>query len=119
MAIWQYRLALIPEGALLSKYDVLPLKISMELAEEFGWWSDNQPQSGFEQQIDLILPQMDSWSTSMRMWGHKHRTMLTSFTQMRTRARQNKSLFASILARSRQNWCAEYACWQGIWDAYC
>ena len=72
MAIWQYRLILIPEGVLLSKYDVLPLTIPMELAEECGWWSDNQPPSGFEQRIDLILPQMDSWSTSMRMWGHKH-----------------------------------------------
>ena len=60
MAIWQYRLILIPEKVLLSKYDMLPLAIPMELAEEFGWWSDNQPPSGFEQQIGLILPQMDS-----------------------------------------------------------
>jgi hypothetical protein len=119
MAIWQYRLALIPEGALLSKYDVLPLKISMELAEEFGWWSDNQPQSGFEQQIDLILPQMDSWSTSMRMWGHKHSDDAYVLYTDENKSKVNKSLFASILARSRQNWCAEYACWQGIWDAYC
>jgi hypothetical protein len=43
----------------------------MELAEDFGWWSDIQPSSGFEQQIDLILRGMDSWCTSMRMWGQK------------------------------------------------
>ena len=72
MAIWQYRLILIPEEVLLRKYDALPLAIPMELAEDFGWWSDSQPSAGFEQQIDLILPQMDSWSTSMRMWGQKH-----------------------------------------------
>jgi hypothetical protein len=71
MAIWQYRLIFIPEKKLLSKYDVLPPVIPMELAEEFSWWSDIQPQAGFEKQIDLILPPMDSWSTSMRMWGQE------------------------------------------------
>ena len=69
MAIWQYRLRLIPESALLTKYEILPLAIPMELAEEFRWWSSNQPASGFEQQISLILPEAKSWSTSMRMWG--------------------------------------------------
>lgn len=72
MAIWQYRLILLPEAVLLSKYDVLPLAIPMELAEDFGWWSDVQPPAGFERQIDLILPQTESWSVSMQMWGRKH-----------------------------------------------
>ena len=72
MAIWQYRLILIPEEILISKYGVLPLAIPMELAEEFGWWSDHQPPAAFEQQIDLILPRMDSWSACQRMWGRKH-----------------------------------------------
>jgi len=72
MAIWQYRLILIPEEVLLNKYDVLPLAIPMELAKEFGWWLDRQPPVDFEQQIDSILLQMDSWSTQMRMWGQKH-----------------------------------------------
>jgi len=72
MAIWQYRLILIPEAVLLTKYDVLPPVIPMELAEDFAWWSDVQPPTGFDRQVDLILPQMDSWSSSMRMWGHKH-----------------------------------------------
>ena len=41
--------------------------------EDFPWWADVQPPAGFEDQIDLILPKMDSWSTSQRMWRHKHR----------------------------------------------
>jgi hypothetical protein len=72
MAIWQYRLILLPEEALLRKSEVLPLTIPMELAEDFGWWSETQPASGLEDEIDLILPPKDSWSTSMRMWGRKH-----------------------------------------------
>ena len=72
MAIWQYRLILIPERMLLSKYEVLPPSIPMELAVDTDWWSEIQPSSGFERWIDAILPQMESWSTSMRMWGQKH-----------------------------------------------
>ncbi len=72
MAICQYRLTLLPEEMLLRKYEVLPPAIPMELAEDFGWWSETQPPSGLEQQVDLILPQMDSWSTEMRVWGRKH-----------------------------------------------
>jgi hypothetical protein len=71
MAIWQYRLILIPEAVLLSKYNVLPPTIPMELAENFRWWSDVQPAAGFEKHIDRILPETTSWSTSMRMWGHE------------------------------------------------
>jgi len=62
----------IPEEALLRKYDVLPLAIPQDVAEDSLWWSDIQPAVGFEQQIDLILPEATSWSTSMRMWGEKH-----------------------------------------------
>jgi hypothetical protein len=73
MAVWQFRVIFLPESVLLSRYDVLPLAIPQELAEDFSWWADVQPPAGFERQIDLILPQMDSWSTSLRMWGRKHR----------------------------------------------
>jgi hypothetical protein len=71
MAIWQYRLILLPEEVLLKKYDILPPSIPMELAESFAWWRDVQPPAGFEDQIDMILPRMESWSPEMRMWGHK------------------------------------------------
>lgn len=72
MAVWQFRLIFLPEKVLLTNYEVLPLAISQDLAEEFPWWSDVQPPTLFEEQIDLILPRMDSWSTSRRMWGRKH-----------------------------------------------
>jgi hypothetical protein len=72
MAIWQHRLILLPEDVVLRQYDVLPLTIPMELAEDFAWWSDVQPPAGFERKIDLILPPMESWFESKRMWGQKH-----------------------------------------------
>jgi hypothetical protein len=73
MAIWQFRVIFLPEQVLLRKHEVLPPAISQELAEDFSWWADVQPPTGFEDQIDLILPKMDSWSPSLRMWGQKHR----------------------------------------------
>ena len=73
MGVWQFRVIFLPESVLLTKYDVLPPAIPQELAEDFSWWADVQPPAGFEDQIDLILPKMDSWSTSQRMWGQKHR----------------------------------------------
>ena len=73
MAVWQFRVIFLPERVVLRKYDVLPPAIPQELAEDFSWWADVQPPAGFEDQIDLILPKMDSWSTSQRMWGQKHR----------------------------------------------
>jgi len=71
MAIWQFRFTLIPEKVLLGKYDVLPLRIPEDLAEDLPWWTEGQPHAGFERQIDLILPERTSWSTSMRMWGQE------------------------------------------------
>jgi|SRR5579859_1010970 len=71
MAIWQFRLILIPEKILLSRYEVLPLRLSQKVAENVLWWSDVQPVAGFEKWIDLILTQAPSWSSSMRMWGEK------------------------------------------------
>ena len=73
MAVWQFRLILLPEKVLLSRYEILPPAIPQELAEDFSWWGDVQPQTGFEDQIDLILPRRVSWSTSGRMWGHEDR----------------------------------------------
>ncbi len=71
MTVWQFRVIFLPEKVLLSKYDVLPPVIPQEQAEDFSWWADVQPPAGFEDQINLILPERASWSTSMRMWGQE------------------------------------------------
>jgi hypothetical protein len=71
MAIWQYGFTFVPEEALRRTYPVLPLQIPQDLAEDSCWWSEIQPPVGFEQQINLILTERPSWSTSMRMWGQE------------------------------------------------
>jgi hypothetical protein len=71
MAIWQWKIVLIPEEALLRKYDVLPLRLQRDFAEDSSWWSGIQPPAGFERQLNLLLPERPSWSTDMRMWGQE------------------------------------------------
>jgi hypothetical protein len=69
MAIWQFRLDLIPTSALRAKFGTAPTTVPHELAEDFAWWSDAQPPAGLEASIDVILPRANSWSTEMLIWG--------------------------------------------------
>jgi hypothetical protein len=69
MAIWQFRLDIIPEQAIRNKYETLPIMLPKEAVEEYPWWSDIQPPASIESSIDNILPRTNSWSESMRIWG--------------------------------------------------
>ena len=69
MAIWQFKLDLIPEKSLRTKYGVVPIAIQENLDEGFNWWREVQPPVEFEKQIDAILPRTNSWSKSMSIWG--------------------------------------------------
>jgi len=71
MAIWQFRLDFAPEKEIRSRYGGLPTTMTENMAEDFPWWSNVQPPVGFEEWIDDILPQMSSWSESLRVWGTK------------------------------------------------
>lgn len=69
MAIWQFRLDLIPTSAIRMKFGTVPVAIPQELAEDFDWWSEAQPPAGFETRLDDILPRANSWSDEMLIWG--------------------------------------------------
>jgi hypothetical protein len=69
MAIWQFRLTLLPADAVERQCGGIPDSIPAELAEDFAWWAETQPIKDFEDLIGQILPERASWSDSMRMWG--------------------------------------------------
>jgi hypothetical protein len=69
MAIWQFRLMLLPAAAVEQQCGGIPDSIPQELAEDFAWWAETQPPKDFECLIDQILPERGSWSDSMRIWG--------------------------------------------------
>jgi len=70
MAIWHFRLILVPTRALRAKFGVIPIAVPQESDEDFTvWWSAIQPREGFEASIDGMLPRKKSWSEEMWMWG--------------------------------------------------
>jgi hypothetical protein len=71
MSIWHFKLSLIPEEVLRSKYCVLPSVIASDAAEDSLLWISVEPVE-IEKEIDSILPETNSWSDSMRIWGDEH-----------------------------------------------
>ncbi len=69
MAIWQFRIDLIPERALHGKFGLVPVALPKELAEDYAWWNNCQPAVPFESALAALLPESPSWSSSMRLWG--------------------------------------------------
>lgn len=69
MAIWQFSLYLIPNESIKRMFKDTPSKLSLDVAEDTSWWSGYQPHRGFENTIHTILPEMHSWSESLRIWG--------------------------------------------------
>ncbi len=72
MAIWQFRLTLLPESVVQQQCGEIPERLAEELVEDFPWWASLQPPKHFEDLISRILPERASWSDSIRMWGYKH-----------------------------------------------
>jgi hypothetical protein len=71
MAIWQFRLEFVPEEALLKRCGVMPRDIPKEIAANCSWWDDIQVPEKLGNWIRAILPEAESWSESMRIWGHE------------------------------------------------
>lgn len=71
MAIWQFKVLLIPESALREKFGAVPVSLTRELAEEFDWWKDRQPPREYQAAIDVMLREAKSWSPLMRIWGNE------------------------------------------------
>lgn len=67
MAIWHFRLILVPEVILRERCEGVPETIQTELAD-FPWWSEIQPPEGIEKWFDSLLPPLEPWS-EMRRWG--------------------------------------------------
>ncbi len=69
MAIWQFKVFVIPECALIKKFGNIPIGVTRDLTEEYGWWSDYP--GGFEATLEAMVPETKSWSRTMRIWGEE------------------------------------------------
>jgi hypothetical protein len=69
MAIWQFKLSFVPEKWITDRYGALRTTLPREVVDDSPWWAETRPPKEFEMWIDCILPRIDSWSESMRIWG--------------------------------------------------
>ncbi|NJO33474.1 MAG: hypothetical protein HC869_10335 [Rhodospirillales bacterium] len=68
MAIWQFKVFLLPEAKVHERLGGVPITIPADLVEDAQWWLTYQP-CGIETAIAKLLPEAPSWSAEMRMWG--------------------------------------------------
>ncbi|ABF42479.1 hypothetical protein Acid345_3478 [Candidatus Koribacter versatilis Ellin345] len=69
MAVWQFRVVLLPVSPLQQRLGSIPSHIPAEIAQTTNWWRGLQPPTGFERGIDLLLPQRPPWSDNLLVWG--------------------------------------------------
>ena len=68
MAIWQFKVFLIPQGAIRERFGHMPVTISTDAAQDFRWWAKRQPQ-GIEREISELLSETSRWGKDLRIWG--------------------------------------------------
>jgi hypothetical protein len=72
VAIWQFKLFLLPEQTIREMYGIVPSIIPEDTAETFLWWGKVRPPPNLYTLIDAVLPRMESWSDEIAFWGKKH-----------------------------------------------
>jgi len=71
MAIWQFKVLVIPEPALIKKFGTIPVSVTRDLVEGIDWWAESHLVESVEGIISSVLPERKSWSRSMRIWGEE------------------------------------------------
>lgn len=69
MAIWQYKLHLLPKQNLQKIFGSIPDSLREDIAEEPLWWKDVILPEAIEISLDALLSPAISWSDEIRMWG--------------------------------------------------
>lgn len=79
MAIWQFRLGLVPKVSIHKKYECIPITLTKDVAEKTDWWSNINVQENIEFKISAILSEKKSWSETMRIWGDEQSDMASVY----------------------------------------
>jgi hypothetical protein len=66
MAIWQFKVELVPERIAAGRH-VIP---EQEWGEQL-WWSNVQPSQDLLVGLSRLLPSLDSWSPDLSQWGRQ------------------------------------------------
>lgn len=71
MAIWQFKVEIIPEDAVAQRQ-----VISLEEWDEELWWLEKQPSQDFLIELANILPAHKSWSKNLCQWGRQESDLI-------------------------------------------
>jgi hypothetical protein len=71
VAIWQYDFLAIPRDELSAVVGGVPVALTAEQINELCPWQNSQPYPHFEVAFGEWRPEMESWSTGLRMWGNE------------------------------------------------
>jgi hypothetical protein len=72
MAIYQFKMMLIPEVSLRAQFGAIPMFIEEDMAENFPWWNGVSSPLNLKEKVGCILPRIASWSEAMEIWGNEH-----------------------------------------------
>lgn len=70
MAVWQFDVKLIPEGAVVAVCGCVPERVQTE-AHGTEWWDETDPPEDFADRLTILLgPSAPAdWSSELRIWG--------------------------------------------------
>jgi hypothetical protein len=85
MAIWQFKLDLLPEEAVLERFGNLPETIPDALVENIPWWKGSQPGERLSAVVNSLLLPTESWSESVLIWGDEDSDVVKAIYTSATR----------------------------------
>jgi hypothetical protein len=71
MALWQYSMHLVPRAELVRFVPSLSGVLPEPLFDETDWWANTQPPEDLAEQLTAVLPEIQSWDSTSRVWGHE------------------------------------------------
>ena len=75
MAIWQFRVCLVPRRSAAGFAGLT--RLSDEQVDSTEGWNGEQPPADWRHVLDLVLPTAKSWSDEVLIWGDTERDDIT------------------------------------------
>jgi hypothetical protein len=71
MATWQFDIDLLPRKQLVTMFGAVPTVLSEDLLDAAASWKEQLLPADWGSRISKFLPEAQSWSPQIRMWGEE------------------------------------------------
>jgi hypothetical protein len=69
LASWQYDFHLLPANAAIRYFGTMPATVSGADLDEVPWWKLAPEAVPAPEQLNVLLPKLESWNNQMTRWG--------------------------------------------------